>query len=128
MRKVSLLLLVSAFAIALAVPASGQSYPGTTSTTAATTTTTTAGSTTTTTAAGTTTTTVAARVLGESLSRPEVAPQVLGASQTQPESGGGLLPRTGAAIAMWALVGALLLALGTSLVLANRRRRPTTQS
>lgn len=111
MRKVSILLLVSAFAIAVAVPASGQPYPGTTSTTAA-----------------TTTTTQAARVLGESLSRPEVAPQVLGASQAQPESGGGLLPRTGAAIAMWALVGALLVALGTSLVLANRRRRPTTQS
>jgi LPXTG-motif cell wall-anchored protein len=110
MRKVSVLLLVSAFAIALALPASGQPYPGTTSTTAA------------------TTTTVAARVLGESLTRPEVAPQVLGASQTQPESGGGLLPRTGAAIATWALVGALLVALGTSLVLANRRRRPTTQS
>lgn len=119
MRKVSLLVLLPAFAIALAVPAWGQSYPGTTSTTAATTTTT---------IAGTTNTTAAARVLGESLSRPAEAPQVLGTSQARPESGGGLLPRTGAAIAVWALAGALLVALGTSLVMANRRRRPTTQS
>ena len=113
MRKVTLLLVVvSACALTFALPASAQ-YPGTTSTT-------------TTTVASSSPTTVAAQVLGETLTRPEVQGSAQAGAQTTGDSGGGLLPRTGAAIVTWTLVAALLVALGTALVVADRRRRRPT--